>query len=401
MSIYKDLWAWTFALAIAGYPLIGVASSLTGDETLSIAFRAAVLCLSLLCFFLVDQRKGFGFGSIWLLVLASFYLLKLWLDVEYEVDGSADAMQFALVTGVVPAILLAASTPRWLEANTSLALFVVGALSVAAILWLDYNGSEMLLLDNSGRVSFERLNPISVGHAAVTTLIACYALLQHVDRKSARMVIYTAAGGAFFTLYLSGARGPLVALAACCALFYILRPRFSVMLGCFVVAGGCVLFLALTDITPLLEKFNLIDLGEDRSSEGRLSAISMSWNLFTEHPWLGYGTQLPFVGYPHNLFMEVLQAMGIIGMAIFAVVLFRIYQATSFMAHMRLPLLPLLTTQFLVGAQFSGSIYGNSSLWIVTCVMIFRSNAIKSVQQRRNYVPSPNGFLVPRSEIAR
>ncbi|BCH15074.1 hypothetical protein MesoLjLa_19250 [Mesorhizobium sp. L-2-11] len=62
----------------------------------------------------------------------------------------------------------------------------------------------------------------------------------------------------------------------------------------------------------------------------------------------GYGTQLPLFVYPHNMFMEILQAMGLLGMAIFIPVFMRIALAVKFLADKRLVLLPLLTTQAIV-----------------------------------------------------
>ncbi|MES0100067.1 O-antigen ligase family protein [Mesorhizobium sp. M0019] len=399
VPIYKDLWAWSFALAVAGYPLIGVFSSATGreDAKLSIAFRILVIALSGIAFFWSDRHKAWRFGDVWLFAFAALYLTKLGIDADYNIDGASDALVFALITSVVPAALLALSTNTWSEINVAWALFTVGALSVAGIVWLQYSGSNAVLVDTTDRVYFERLNPISVGHAGLTTLIASYTLLRFDQSKIIKIVILSVVSASAVAIYLAAARGPLVALGCCIVLFPLLRPNFTTMLVCLLFVAGAVLALAITDITPLLDKFHLTVIGKDNSTTERLGSISLSWGLFQQSPLFGWGTQLPLFVYPHNMFMEILQSAGLLGMAIFIPVFVKLGMAIKFLADKRLVLLPLLATQAIVGAQFSGSLWGSAFLWIVVTVLIFRVNAMRSFDQwsqRRMAWRTPARFAV-------
>ncbi|RWP83420.1 O-antigen ligase family protein [Mesorhizobium sp.] len=381
VPIYKDLWAWSFALAIAGYPLAGLLSSVTGreDEKFSIAFRILVVCLCGLSFLCSDRQKAWRFGEVWLFSFVGLYILKLGIDA-YEIDKASDNLVFAMVTSIVPAAFLALSTNRWSEVNAASALFGVGALSVAGIVWLQYSGSSAVLIDNSDRVHFERLNPISIGHAGLTTLIASYTLIGISQRKILKFAIFAVAVVSAVAMSLAAARGPFVALACCILLFPMLRPRFMTMIMGWLLLAGAVLVVATMDMTPLLEKFHLTGTGTAAtdSTMARLGSIALSWELFQQSPLFGYGTQLPLYGYPHNMFMEILQTMGLLGMAIFVPVFVKIAMSVKFLADRRLVLLPLLTTQAIVGAQFSGSLWGAAFLWIVVTVMIFRVNAMRS-----------------------
>lgn len=380
VPLYKDFWAWSFALAIAGYPLVGILSSVTAaaDDKLSIAFRILVVCLCGLSFLFSDRQKAWRFGDVWLLSFAGLYLLNLGID--YETRGASDTLVFAMVTSIVPAAFLALSTKRWSEINVAWALFAVGTLSVVGIVWLQYSGSSAVLLDNSYRVHFERLNPISIGHAGLTTLIASYTLITFPQRKILKFAIFAVVVASAVAMYLAAARGPAVALACCIILFPMLRPRFMTMIMCWLFLAGAVFVLATTDMTPLLDRFNLTLTGTaaTNSAIGRLAALASSWELFKQNPLFGYGTYLPFFGYPHNMFMEILQAMGLLGMAIFVPVFVKIAMAVKFLADRRLVLLPLLTTQAIVGAQFSGSLWAAGFLWITITVLIFRVNAMRS-----------------------
>lgn len=402
IPIYKDLWAWSFALAIAGYPLIGLLSSVTAaaDEKFSIAFRFLVVCLCGLSFLFSDRQKAWRFGDIWLFYFVGLYMLKLGLDAHDEIGKASDSLVFAMITSIVPAAFLALATSKWSEINVAWALFAVGALSVAGIVWLQYSGSSTVLTDNSDRVYFERLNPISIGHAALTTLIASYVLIRVPQRTMIKLAILAVVFGSAVTMYLAGARGPFVALACCIILFPMLRPRFMTIIIGWSLLAGAVLVLATMDMTPFIDKFHLTVTGTaaTNSNAGRLDAIAASWELFQQNPVFGYGTQLPEFGYPHNMLMEILQTMGLLGMAIFVPVFVKIAMAVKFLADRRLVLLPLLTAQAIVGAQFSGSLWGAASLWIIVTVMIFRVNAMKSFGlwvRRRAMWRSYDQFGVP------
>ncbi|MGX9117708.1 O-antigen ligase family protein [Mesorhizobium sp. BHbsci] len=380
IPIYKDLWAWSFALAIAGYPLVGVLSSVTAraDDKFSIAFRILVVCLCGLSFLFSDRQKAWRFGDIWLLSFAGLYMLKLGID--YDISGESNALVFAIVTSIVPTVFLALSTNRWSETNVAWALFAVGALSMAGIVWLQYSGSSAVRFDNSDRLNFERLNPISIGHAGLTALIASYTLIRISQGKILKFAIFAVAAVSAFAMYLAGARGPYVALACCIMLFPMLRPRLTTIIMGWLLLAGVVLALATVDMAPLLDKFHLTSTGTAETNSGlaRLRSIAFSWELFLQNPLFGYGTTLPLYGYPHNIFVEILQAMGLLGMAIFAAVFVKIAMAVKFLADRRLVLLPLLTTQAVVGAQFSGSLWAAAFLWIIVTVLIFRVNAMKS-----------------------
>ncbi|WP_202366271.1 O-antigen ligase family protein [Mesorhizobium sp. L-2-11] len=349
VPIYKDLWACSFALAIAGYPLVGIVSSVTAreDQVLPIAFRALVIGLCGLSFF-SDRQKAWRSIDAWLFGFAGLYTMKLGIDASYDINGASDALVFAVLTSMVPAALLGLSTNKWSEINVAWALFIVGALSVLGIIWLQYTGSNAVRLDYTERVTLDRLNPISIGHAGLTTIIASYTLIRISRRKIAKIAIVAVVAASVFAIYLAAARGPVVALACCIVVLPMLRPKFTTMILCLLCLAVAVLALAITDITPLLDKLHLTTIGEDRSTTARLGSVALSWELFQQDPLFGYGTQLPLFVYPHNMFMEILQAMGLLGMAIFIPVFMRIALAVKFLADKRLVLLPLLTTQAIV-----------------------------------------------------
>ncbi|TIO42256.1 MAG: hypothetical protein E5Y00_33720, partial [Mesorhizobium sp.] len=109
IPVYKDLWAWSFALAIAGYPLVAILSSLTAreDGQLSIVFRILVICLCGLSFLFSDRQKAWRFGNVWLFYFVGFYMLRLGIDANSGIGKATEGLVFATITSILPAALLA------------------------------------------------------------------------------------------------------------------------------------------------------------------------------------------------------------------------------------------------------------------------------------------------------
>jgi hypothetical protein len=70
-----------------------------------------------------------------------------------------------------------------------------------------------------------------------------------------------------------------------------------------------------------------------------------------------------YFSYPHNLFLEALMAMGVIGtLALLAILLRSALRATDLLRQGEL-FIPLVLLQYFIAAQFSGAIWGWSAMW--------------------------------------
>lgn len=386
--VYKDLWAWAFAVSVSGYPLAAIASTLVADDTgnISMAYRALALILCALAA-LQGRMAAIGSVSLLLLLFPTVYLVRLILDFINDSAGATNLI-FALTTCMIPAFFLATASNRWSERNVAWAVFYVGSASVLGVLWLYSSGLTTTFAEQSGRLAFDRLNPISIGHAAVSLLIAAFVVVR-VERSALPSLISIGAAGAALTvLYMSASRGPLITLAVCCVVAVPLALRnFGWFIGVLPVLAMVALATAYFDLTPILETLRLIDLAGGTGGL-RLDVIGLATDLFFANPWFGYGVRLPFfIEYPHNLLVEVLSSTGIIGGGAFALLFLSTGHAIHVFAAQRLMLLPLLAIQGFVGAQFSGSLWGLSLLWVVVAVIICRANSRLLNPPARNVVP--------------
>jgi O-antigen ligase len=78
------------------------------------------------------------------------------------------------------------------------------------------------------------------------------------------------------------------------------------------------------------------------------------------------------LSYPHNAFVEAFMATGAFGGTVFALlVLTAIYRAISLIRrHPAMAWVPICFFQQLIGAMFSGGLYGNPLLWGMMAIML-------------------------------
>lgn len=369
-TLFKDIWAWSFAIAVAGYPIAAVISTYRGygeDNTVSLVFRALVIAACAISFFL-SKNKTLPI-TLTMVAFPIIYFYGLLNEVAWDVFGASDLLIFALIICAVPAAFLSLGAAQMSERNTAWALFTVAGLATIGALWMQYSSPGEGLMEATGRLSFQKLNPITVGSTATIVIVTSYVLFPRVGRLP-RVGVLAMSGLAIAALYMAASRGPLLSLAACVIAIPILRQSFKWVVALSVFAVAVILYLSVTDISWLLETLRFTGTGSFRSNQDRMAAIALGLELFWQNPFFGYGTQLPMSAlYPHNLMVEVLMATGLVGVIPFLWMMVSVGKSTLLLSRRGHLLLPLLAVQFLTAAQFSGAIWGAGQMWIVFAVM--------------------------------
>ncbi|MBK8085092.1 MAG: O-antigen ligase family protein [Devosia sp.] len=227
---------------------------------------------------------------------------------------------------------------------------------------------------------FDKLNPISVGHLGVTTLLACIALLPQMRFSVVRLAVVIAIGGAgLYVAVLGASRGPLVAMVA--ALGFLVCAKY----GRWWVIAPIVLPVIWFVIEPLLSdagvlealRFSTIlnallsgDAGYDVTSSLRVEAFGEAWDRFASNPLFGSRFDLVNGGYPHNLWIESGMAMGIVGLVLLSGCLLVSLRRAWQLVQLDHWLLPLLFVQYAVGAMFSGAIWGSGPFWTIVAPLL-------------------------------
>lgn len=360
------------ALSISGYPLAGLLGIvLDADSTVtSIVFRALVVLisgLSLLHFMGGERRFRF---DVAVLLFWWLYLFRLIVDLGTgRFDQVDEALLFFLATVVIPGLAAMISAEGYDERLTARMLFVLGAaVSAGSVLLNAFGSGEAALTEVTGRLSFNVLNPITLGHVAVTTMVAALALWKAPGLPGGRIALAAGVAVAGVCLVLAASRGPVLALMVVLISYSVLRGRwgriFAGVLAVFLVAP----MILATQGVEIVERFT--NIASDLSARERLIIQGNALDQGLASPvWGSAYTELMSGQYPHNLIIESFMAMGAVGLVLFLL----ISAKAGLQAALRLRagelLLPLLLVQYFIAAMFSGSIWGSAGLWLVATLL--------------------------------
>lgn len=356
-----------------GYPLVGLVASVAGlsGTWTSIPFRILVIALALFFVVLALFRPVPWRSFFWLFLFWAIYLARLAWDMAVEVDGAADALVYFTATALAPALALCLAKLDWVA--TARRLVLLGAICASlALATVFFEWNVGLSHDETGgRLAYARLNPILLGHAAVSTVIAIMSLMTLRLGLLRTLIYFAVAVMAITYMVLSGARGPVVALALCSMVFAWKTRRWS----WFVVLGGLAAALFFLDDTEMVLATRLLALAsedlEDTSALHRIEVVSNALGQFMENPVFGNAYIEPIEQiYPHNLFVEALMATGIIGTFVLIMLLWRAFRRSLRLMRGGVYLFPLLLLQWLIAAQFSGAIWSFPQLWVLLPIVL-------------------------------
>jgi O-antigen ligase len=358
---------------IAGYPLLGMLVAYTSAPSFaaSIPVRLIVLATSVWLLIRLPQSPARGWGRL-LLVFWAIYGLRLAADLAAGVPGTPFDVLFFGATALLPALAVSrVPCQRWDEDRIARSLAAFGLVTAGAALLTTVLpfAQDRSLLEQTGRLSFDTVNPITLGHIAVSTLIAISVL---VGRRGIRAAPWLLGVPLALALLQAGAsRGPVVALAGV-GLAWIFFSQGSARR--FIVLGAVAL-LALGSLgviaadSELVRRFDAIE--EDKSTAERLLMQGNAIQQFLDHPWTGSAhVELESLTYPHNVVIESAMATGVVGATL--CIALTLGMLLSIAARLRRGerIVPLLGMQYLINAQLSGSLFASSALWVLTAMML-------------------------------
>lgn len=192
-------------------------------------------------------------------------------------------------------------------------------------MWQAWTGFDFIMgyAPNAGRLTGS-LGDYSVGNYMALAMIpafACWFLLRRrLGVLPAAVVWVVLFIPAFFLLEGASSRSGILAVASAFVFWALLaggRTGRIALWGCVLVLGGFTLL-----------SFHRMD-PSTIAGDGRWSLWSLGWQVFLEHPWLGAGLDrynacfralglVPAhdaitISHPHNMYLDILYAHGIIG----------------------------------------------------------------------------------------
>ncbi len=319
-----------------------------------------ILVLALMFWFLITVRLTW---DLWIVETPTAWSRTkyMWMVYGYTfVPMLAAFSQFP-----VRAIL---ATNRW--------LIIVGTFIGPATLFLTLGGGRGSSLY---RLQSELLNSISLGHiGASCVLIALVSFFSpHVSKTlKAPCIIMGAFGIVMATL--ASARGPLLSLAIVIILWLSVNTSswrnrllaiFTALIVLLTIYSFSLRTERTTDYRPLA-RLEDTDISRGSEGEARVYLVSRALAVFSDDPLFGGALVEPESrSYPHNVIVESLMSLGVLGTALFItiIVIWCIAAVKAIKENNRLVWLAVLFIQYLVGSMFSGSLYTNVFIWVMGC----------------------------------
>lgn len=206
-----------------------------------------------------------------------------------------------------------------------------------------------------GRLALPDTNPIWIAR------MACMAFLATLFTTPIRhrSVNWTIAASLTVTMWLTGSRGPI--LAAWAAILLFMAVKSAGRIRALSVVGILIVFVSENEWlggTGLPARSN----GEI-NTEWRLAAWQQALHLWSSRPVLGYGVAFDaqtngVEAYPHNAFIELLVQTGVVGLGIFAFILWLTWRGN------KSPMFRSIFVAVLIFSAFSGSIWSAYELWL-------------------------------------
>ena len=376
-----------YALALIGYNAVGpllTAFFSAGSAASIVIIRGAILLFALWAIFFVRTKR---IPNLYLflfpLLLFRFAFLFRLIENAYlqnvgiYIDGSIAFFVF-FGFGLVPAITAAKFSVHIRSdyfaktMNVLLVIFVIGLI-------FNY---QSLFNTTLTRVGLYRLNAITLTSTALTFLV--YLIIFGRKDSFIKKLTFVTAPLLIAATIVSNSRGPLVGVVFAFAVYFILSKaanRKSFLYGLLVLGAlglvGSVLFDF--DVSAVLDRF-FISSGYnsdlDLSGNNRLIFWNSAWNQFLDDPVFGRYIFVELTSwYPHNLFLESLISLGVLGGFLFFIFLISVFIAavrvvkSNYSSKVALFSVVIFFKEIMEG-MFSGNLIGSAEIWITAAYIV-------------------------------
>ncbi|NMA73495.1 MAG: O-antigen ligase family protein [Bacteroidales bacterium] len=301
-------------------------------------------------------------GFTWLSLL---FLPVLLFSIIYSSNVAIAADKFVEVVFLFCIILLTSYTVRLFRSSIRLLDAVTVVFSIVGVIYM----IPILLSILQGGAR----GTIGIGGPNVTTRILFFALVSGLYLYNTRSkILYMGLSSLMFMgIIFVGSRGGMVGAFTCIGIIIVLkilqlnsRTMRKLFSARNLVAIALVLLLSWRFLEPLFRVFESRFLNlviRNIHYAGRDSIYGGSWDLFLESPIFGYGINGYAVmtggNYPHNLFLEIMLDLGIIGVILIIPIL--AIGAMSFLRSInkKYVYVSVLPLYMIIVQQFSGDLY--------------------------------------------
>lgn len=253
------------------------------------------------------------------------------------------------------------------------------------VLFIDPQSSVAFI--QQGRLTNAALDPISLSHVG-TSLVLISAFILISKKRNSLLLSLISLAGIFlgcYSLFMGASRGPLLALIVGIILIFVGASKSRMIplkfLGLMAIV---MLFVPIASMIAArlggLYLYRFVGIFNNNvtvatSDSDRLFYLKSALNLIWHNIIVGYGLEVPKIGYPHNLIVEAFLSTGVFGGIIFTCVyLYSLIKAISLIRNdwERWGWLGLIYMQYAIAAMLSSALYSASSFWYLLFVMMSR-----------------------------
>lgn len=383
--------------SILGFPLVATISTLTNQSTniLSIVLRAIILTLCLFAFININSKNRIIkilIYTFWILYLIRLFYDTQVLEIKSPPYESSYIIMNAIGVTFIPTVAIL-NLAHLLDANILLKKMyrltqLLGLLIIIIVIMSEKSIIEIVSSDRfSVNTDFEKsskINPILISLIGTLLIVLSFFFYNINESKSKLIDMLSSILFGFFFNILGSSRSPLLGLLCC--IFILSFKKFNLKI--------VLLLIILTLFTyQILSYLNIIDdvlfIGRiastsiENEDDTRLLMFKGAFSQFLENPILGSSfVEKKTQTYPHNIFVESLMSIGIIGilpflLAIFTILKFSFSKINN--AHLYIYLLFIIYT---ILFSFSFPLYQSAEFWIFLVLLNF--GQFKVVLQRKS-----------------
>ncbi len=379
---------------IGFYTLFMAVSILSPDSSLgAVILRFGSLMILVLAFALTGRGARLPAAALlpatlFLVLYFARMLENMFISGLVIPPDNNNVLLVFLLSAILPSYLLAAMARQIRDADmTRLMSFFV----MIYLFGLYFNWTA--LSDTSEqRATLERVNSVALAY-----LSSSFLLFYFVKFGSSKIVTIGAllvSPILLVVVSIARSRGMMASSGAALLIYFLLSrgSRRMVLLVCIALAVAVAFYYSDSDyVQYFLDTLGRVNSVDDKE---RLDLYQGSWAQIQDYPLFGrYILEMGSGFYPHNVYVEAVMAVGVIGAIPFALhIIIASYSAFGLIRNRHESavgaFVALLFFRDAIGAAAAGSLYANAGLWISSFLVIALRQAQPARIRRRRIVSS-------------
>jgi len=368
------------ALGLVGYySLAGFTNTFLPEGNLGgILIRGGILAVIGVALLRFDRGIP-GWAKQFLFPVGLFFLaysLRLVENIYFSDINTSQAPEMIFLTFWLGCIFTAVALARMVPAiHDDQFVLVVSGLCVLFLVGMAFN-LDALRETAERRMMLDKINPISMAHLAVAFLFYYMLVFSRSKRLGMEAVIFVPL--LLLIMVYAQSRGAILAGGASVVIYLLLlkgEKRIWIMTGLAVTGSAMVMIGGPEKLDIIRQGFERLN-SDDPSTAAHLIAWQGAWEQFKDEFAFGrYIIELNTQFYPHNIFLESLMAVGLIGSIPFGIHFVLAAKAAVGIVRSRqfsitAVFIAIMFFRESIAAAGAGSIWGASGFWITSILVI-------------------------------